>query len=87
MASRSIKETESRSASIKHDSLGVMYGLEKFQHYLFGRHAVVGTHHSLLEQIFKKSAAVAPVRLQRLVCRWLKIDIEVKHKQGKNSSY
>ena len=40
----------------------MMFGLEKFGHYLLGRHTLVGTFNLPLEQF----NAEAPARLQRL---------------------
>ena len=54
MASRSLSDTESRYSSIERECLAVMFGLEKFEYYLLGRHSLVVTDHSPLEQIFQK---------------------------------
>ena len=82
MASRSLTETESRYSNIERECLAVMFGLEKFEYYLFGRHTLVETDHSPLEQIFKKNIAEAPARLQRLLLRCMKFDIEVRYRRG-----
>ena len=58
------------------------FGLEKFEYYLLGRHTLVETDHSPLEQIFKKNIAEVPARLQRLLLRCMKFDIEVKYRRG-----
>ena len=85
MASRSLTDTETRYSNIERQCLGVMYGLEKFEYYLLGRHIVVETDHSPLEQIFKKHITDAPSRLQRiLVLRCLRFDLEVKYRPGKS---
>ena len=60
-----------------------MFGSEKFEYYLLGREVIVKTDHSSLEQIFKKNLAETPSRLQRLILRCLKFDINVKYKAGK----
>ena len=82
MGSRSLTETESRYSNIERKCLGVQYGLEKFEYYLMGRHTVVETDHSPLEQIFKKNIAEAPARLQRMLLRCLRFDTEVIYKPG-----
>ena len=76
------KETESRYSNIERECLAMMFGLEKFEYYLFGRHTLVETDHSPLEQIFKKNIAEALARLQRLLLRCMKFDIEVKYRRG-----
>ena len=84
MASRSLTDTETRYSNIERECLGVMYGLEKFEYYLLGRHIVVETDHSPLEQIFKKHIADAPSRLQSIVLSCLRFDLEVKYRPGKS---
>lgn len=84
MTSRSLTSAESRYSNIERECLGVMYGLEKFEYYLLGRHAVVETDHSPLEQIFKKNIAEAPARLQRMLLRCLRFNVQVQYKQGKS---
>ena len=82
MASRALTKTESRYSNIERECLAVMYALEKFEYYLLGRHTLVETDHSPLEQIFKKNISEAPTRLQRMILRCLKFDIEVKYRRG-----
>ena len=82
MASRSLTGTESRYSNIERECLAVMFGVEKFEYYLLGRHTLVETDHSPLEQIFKKNIAEAPARLQRLLLRCMKFDIEVRYRRG-----
>ena len=84
MASRSLTQAESRYSNIERECLGVLFGLEKFEYYLLGRKVQVETDHSPLEQIFKKNIAEAPARLQRMLLRCLKFDIDVKYKKGKD---
>ena len=80
MGSRSLTETESLYSNIKRECRGVQCGLEKFEYYLMGRHTVVETDHSPLEQIFKKNIAEAPARLKRMLLRCLRFDTEVIYK-------
>ena len=82
MASRSLSNTESRYSNIEIECLAVIFGLEKFEYYLLGRHTLVETDHSPLEQIFKKNIAEAPARLQRLLLSCMKFDIEVRYRRG-----
>ena len=84
MCSRKLTEAESRYSNIERECLGVMYGLEKFEYYLLGRHVIVETDHSPLEQIFKKTISTAPARLQRFLLRCLKYDVVVRYKPGKS---
>ena len=84
MVSRALTDTESRYSNIERECLAVVFGLEKFEYYLYGRKVTVETDHSLLEQIFKKNIAEAPARLQRLLLRCMKFDITVRYKAGKS---
>ena len=61
-----------------------MYGVEKFEYYLLGREVIVETDHSPLEQIFKKNLAEASSRLQRMLLRCLRFNVQVKYKPGKS---
>ena len=46
MASRSLTDTEKRYSNTKREYIVVMFGLEKFEHYLLGRVTVeLTTHH------------------------------------------
>ena len=71
MASLSLTDAETRYSNIERECLAVKFGLEKFEYYLLGRHTLVETDHSPLEQIFKKNINNVPARLQRLVLRCL----------------
>ena len=84
MASRALTDTESRYSNIGRECLAVVFGLEKFEYYFYGRKVIVETDHSPLEQIFKKNIAEAPARLQRLLLRCIKFDITVRYKAGKS---
>ena len=83
MASRALTCTESRYSNIERECLAVVFGLEKFEYYLYERKVIVETDHSPLEQIFKKNIAEVPARLQRLLLRCMKFDITVRYKAGK----
>ena len=62
MASGALTDTESRYSNIQRECLAVVFGLEKFEYYFYGRKVIVETDHSPLEQIFKKNTAEAPAR-------------------------
>ncbi|XP_048583466.1 uncharacterized protein K02A2.6-like [Nematostella vectensis] len=47
--------------------LSIVFGVERFEHYLYGRPIKVETDHKPLESIFKKSIISAPKRLQRMM--------------------
>ena len=77
-----LADTESSYSNIERECLAVMFGVEKFEYYLLGRHTLVETDHLPLEQIFKKNITEAPARLQRFLLRCTKFDIEVRYRRG-----
>ena len=75
-------ETESRYAQIEKEMLAIVFGVERFEQYVYGRPVHVETDHKPLESIFKKSLISAPKRLQRMLLRLQKFDLFVSYKKG-----
>ena len=63
-ASRSLSDTEQRYAQIEKEMLAIVFALEKFNQYTFGRHVRVSSDHKPLESILSKPLPVAPRQLQ-----------------------
>jgi len=84
-ASRSLTETESRYSNIERELLAACWSLEKLNHYVFGKKVVIETDHKPLESIWKKSIPSAPPRLQRLLLKMAKYNVEIRYIQGKNN--
>lgn len=82
-ASRSLSETEQRYAPIEKEMLAVVYGLEKFHHYTYGRRVDVITDHLPLVSIAMKPLSRAPKRLQGLLLRAQQYHYTLRHKPGK----
>ena len=53
-------ETEMHYAQIEKEMLAIVFGVERFEHYIYGRPVKVDTDHKPLEIIFKKSFLRAP---------------------------
>ena len=53
--------------------------MEKLHTYLYGRKVIVETDHKPLEAIFKKSLNSAPPRLQRMLLKLTKYDLDVRY--------
>ncbi|CAC5363141.1 unnamed protein product [Mytilus coruscus] len=68
-APRSLTDAESRYANIERELLGVLFGLERFNDYTYGKHINVESDHKPLEMIVRKSLGCAPPRLQRMLLR------------------
>ncbi len=82
-ASRALTETETRYAQIEKELLAVVFGVEKFHQYTYGRTVTVHTDHKPLEIIIKKPLQNAPKRLQRMLLRLQKYSVELTYKPGK----
>ena len=81
-ASRSLTATEVQYAQIEKELLVIVFGMEKFETYLYGRKVLVESDHKPLEAIFKKSLLNAPKRLQRMLLRLQRYEFEVSYKKG-----
>jgi len=81
-ASRAMTTTEQRYAQIEKEALSIVFALERFHHYTFGRHTTVENDHKPLETIVKKPLHRAPRRLQNLLIRMLNYDTTLVWKPG-----
>ncbi|CAH1232986.1 RTL1 [Branchiostoma lanceolatum] len=82
-ASKSLNNTEVNYAQIEKELYAIVFGCERFHQYIYGRKVHVESDHKPLESIMKKPLSTAPARLQRMLLRLQKYDLEVKHKPGK----
>ena len=80
-ASRALSDAETRYAQIE-ELLAVVFGLEKFHQYTYGRPVTVQSDHKPLEVIVKKPVYKAPKRLQRLLERLLVYDVNLLYRRG-----
>lgn len=85
-ASRALTNTETRYAQIEKEMLAVVFGLERFHQYTYGRVVNVDSDHKPLESIVKKSLLAAPRRLQRMMLRLQQYDYAIRYKPG-NTMY
>lgn len=83
-ASRTLTDPETRYAQIEKELLAIVFSLEKFNQYTYGRKVVVHSDHKPLEAIMAKPLVKAPKRLQGMMLRLQKYDIEVKYLKGKH---
>ena len=80
--SRSMTETEVNYAQIEKEMLAILFGVERFEQCVYGRPVKIQTDHKPLESIFRKSLLSAPKRLQRMLLRLQKFDLQVSYKKG-----
>ncbi|KAK3744055.1 hypothetical protein QZH41_000989 [Actinostola sp. cb2023] len=83
-ASRALSECETRYAQIEKEMLAIVYSLEKFHQYTFGRLVKVQSDHKPLEAILKKPLSRAPQRLQGMMMRLQRYVVEVHYERGTN---
>lgn len=62
--------------------LAILFGVERFEQFVYGRPVKIQTDHKPLESIFRKSLLSAPKRLQRMLLRLQKFDLQVSYKKG-----
>ena len=76
-------DTESLYAIIEKEMLAIVYALEKWHQFTYGRPVVVHSDHNPLHAITQKPLDRAPKRLQSMLIRALAYDIEVKYLERK----
>jgi hypothetical protein len=80
-ASMKLSESEHNYSTTEREGLAMVYALQKFRHYLLGKHFNMFIDHSTLKYLVNK-----PV-LAMIICRWLLLfqesDFEVIIKPGK----
>ena len=62
-ASKTLSDTERRYAQIERECLAIVFSLEKFHQYYFGRKTIIPSDHKPLEATIKKPLYKAPKRL------------------------
>lgn len=82
-ASRSLTDTEKNYAPIELEMLAIVFGLQKYDQYVFGNPQVtVHTDHRPLESIFGKPMNQAPKRLQAMRLALQRYPVNVVYKPG-----
>jgi len=82
-ASRSLTPSERNWAQIENELLAVVYGLEHFDQYTYGRTAIINNDHRPLETILKKPLSQSPKRLQTLIMRLNRYNISFCYVSGR----
>ncbi|KAI8737276.1 retrovirus related pol protein [Biomphalaria glabrata] len=81
-ASRALTPTEKRWAQIEKELFAVVFGLERFNQYTFGRHVIIINDHKPLANILRKPLNQAPRRLQNLMLRSNRYDFSFQWVEG-----
>ena len=83
-ASRTLSRTEKNYAQIEKECLAIAFGCERFKQYLSWKDKViVESDHKPLQSIFKKPIHAAPCRVQRMLLRLLRYNLDVQYKPGR----
>ena len=85
-SSKSLTTSERRYANIERELLGIVWGAEKFHTCVYRHRVIVETDHKPLEPIFKKPQNAAPPRLQRMLLKLTKYDLDVRYVPGRCKS-
>ena len=82
-ASRTLSRTERNYAQLEKECLAIVFGCQRFDQYLARKDKiVVETDHKPLQPIFKKPLHAAPCRLQKMLLRLLRYNLDVIYKKG-----
>lgn len=82
-ASRTLSAVEQRYTQIEKECLAIVFGCQKFSQYITRREKVtIKSDRKPLQSIFKKSLLCAPSRLQRMMLRLQRYNLEVVYKPG-----
>lgn len=83
-ASRSMTETEMRYAQIEKETLGLVFGCDKFHGYIYGLPTFTcETDHQPLISIYKKNLNDMSPRIQRMMMRLQRYDMDLVYTPGK----
>ena len=74
--------TETRYSVMEKEMLAIVFALEKWHQYTYGRSVIVQSDHKPLETITKKPLDQAPRRLQLMLLRALAYDVTVQYLKG-----
>ena len=81
-ASRALTKSERNWVQIEKEALSVVFGLERFDQYTYGRDVIVNNDHRPFEMNLKKPLSQAPKRLQTLIMRLNRYNIQFKYVPG-----
>ena len=68
-ASKTLTSVKTCYANIERECISVVFGLERFHTYIYGRYIIVYSNHKPLEMITKKPIHAAPPHLQCMLLR------------------
>jgi hypothetical protein len=81
-ASRALTKTEIAYSQIEKEQLAIVFAMERFHTYVYGKKCTVITDHKPLIAIRKKTLNAAPKRLQRMLLRLQRYDFHLIFRPG-----
>ena len=75
-ASRALSSSEKNYAQIEKEMLAILFGLNKFHHFTYGRNVTAVTDHKPLVSIVKNALTRAPKRLQAMLFACSRIQLQ-----------
>ena len=84
-ASCSLSDAERRYSNIESELLVACWSLEKLNHLIYGRNKGLQTDNKPLESIWRKSISSASPRLQQLLLRMAKYDVDISYISGRTN--
>ncbi|XP_072169003.1 uncharacterized protein [Diadema setosum] len=85
-ASKTLSPTEQRYSCIERELLAIVFGVERFHTYLYGRGFHIITDHKPLIQVTQKPLTVAPARLQRMLIHLQGYNFDVTYQRGQDNT-
>ena len=82
-ASRALTPAEKNYAQLEKELLSICFACHKFHTYIYGKTTGVQTDHKPLEIILKKEIAKASPRVQRMMMRLQRYQLNVSYRPGK----
>lgn len=82
-ASKALSECQQRYAQIEKELLAILFGCERFNQFIFGRHITIETDHNPLIGIMKKPLNSTSPRIQRMLIKLQKYEFNLVYKRGK----
>ena len=82
-ASRALTKAERNYQNLEREALGTIWGMEKFQHFLYGKEFTLETDQKPLMSIYKKHMIDISPRVQRPIVRsFPHLPLKVVYKKG-----
>ena len=66
-ASSTLTPAEKNYSQLEKEALGVVFAVQKFHKYLYGRHFIIESDHRPLSFIFSNSKAISPTASSRII--------------------